>query len=108
MERSDTATDTLTMDRSMLLQGARAPRLRTSSLAELQDLSTALSDACVAAKADALRSIRARWAGAPQAVDESICGFADLFAALRRVLAELRRRQDERAAAAQRTLALDC
>ena len=108
MERSDTVKDTQTMDLSMLLQGARAPRLRTSSLAELRHLSAALSAACAASKADALRNIRARWVDAPQEVDESTCGFADLFAALRRVRAELRRRQDERAAVAQRSLALDC
>ena len=108
MERSDTVKDTQTMDRSMLLQGARAPGLRTSSLAELRHLFAALSAACAASKADALRNIRARWADAPREVDDSTCGFADLFAALRRVRAELRRRQDERAAAAQWTLAPDC
>ncbi|GAA0306845.1 hypothetical protein NHN26_15660 [Rhodovulum tesquicola] len=107
MERADTEKDTLIMDRSMLLRRARAPRLRARSLAELRDLSAALSDACAASKADALRNIRARWADAPEEADESTCGFADLFAALRRVRAELQRRQDERAAAAQRTLALD-
>jgi hypothetical protein len=107
MERSDTATDTLTMDRSMLLQTARAPRLRTSSLTELRHLSAALSEACAASKADALGNIRARWADAQEEADESTCGFAVLFAALRRVRAELQRRQDERAAAAQGGLALD-
>lgn len=92
---------------SELLQSARLPVLRSSSAADLRNLVASLEVACEAARVTALCTVlgaRRQVADVDDAGQN--CGFAALFAALRRARAEVKRRDiapSKRTAAAFRT-----
>jgi hypothetical protein len=85
-------------DNAQLLQSARVTALRAKSPAALRQMIMALELACETARQAALRNfaIMRQPGGTDIARARSpdrTCGFADLFAALRRVRVELDRRQ---------------
>lgn len=76
---------------SSLLKSTKPTALRTASLAGLRLLSQKLAYACEVSRKSALRKMAERKCSAPDLSDRTQ-NFSVLFAALRRVRAELRRR----------------
>lgn len=81
-------------DSSVLLRRARIPDLRASSTEELREIRTELGAVCEIARRAAIgKLVRDKRNAKGESPAEANCGFAGLFAALRRVRAELSRRE---------------
>ena len=81
-------------DHADLLQSARTRDLQARSLAELRALAADLATACEAARVAAIRNILQATPD-PNHVygDQAQCGFTSLYTALRRVRAEVKRKE---------------
>ena len=97
MDRKKSAERLSRQDLAELLQAASWCVLSDSTSAELQRLVPRLEQACEASRVAALSNLR--WSGRKVslrgAADRTL-GFAELFAALRRARAEIKRREDAR------------
>jgi len=94
-EMSDRESQILRSDEeiALLLKATKASELRMISLARLRRILQTLTDVCEVSRTDALRNIADRQGDGLRNIEsDDNYRFADLFAALRRVRAELNRR----------------
>ncbi len=81
-------------DQADLLRSARARDLQAISLTDLRNLAADLTTACEAARVAAIRNImQVKPDPAPDKSDQRQCGFTSLYTALRRVRAEIKRKE---------------